>query len=175
MQHGAVIVAGKVQSRLDQLGFVAVGLGYQSAGVVGRDELEHSQIVGFLGSTFQRMAKLIGDVAPLVPIACPNALPFSSFAAMTQQIERRLIDPNVILQVCQNMMQTGEAGQALELMRMGFEGMTDGQRSDIAYNLGVILLNQNQPRQASLYFTAVFEMQNLRYSSWVHLAYAQLY
>lgn len=135
--------------------------------------LAHSQIVGFSGSTFQRMAKLIGNVAPLVPIARPNALPFFSFTEMTQQVERQLIDHNVLLQVCQNMIQNGEAGQALELMRMGYERMTDAQRPDIAHNLGVILLNQNQPRQACLYFIAALQIQNLRHSSWLHLAYAK--
>lgn len=135
--------------------------------------LAHSQIVGFSGSTFQRMAKLIGDVAPLVPITRPNALPFFSFAEMTQQIERQLIEPGVLLQVCQTMMQNGEAGQGLELMRMGFERMTDAQRPDIGHNLGVMLLNQNQPRQASLYFIAVLQLQTMRYSSWLHLAYAE--
>ena len=69
--------------------------------------------------------------------------------------------------------QLGEAGQALDLMRMGFERMTDAQRPDIAHSLGVMLLNQNQPRQASLYFIAVLQLQNLRYSSWLHLAYAK--
>lgn len=135
--------------------------------------LAHSQVVGFSGSTFQRMAKLIGDVAPLVPITRPNALPFFSFTEMTQQIERQLIEPSVLMQVCQTMMQNGEAGQATELMRMGFERMADAQRPDIGHTLGVMLLNQNQPRQASLYFNAILQMQAMRYSSWLHLAYAK--
>lgn len=135
--------------------------------------LAHSQIVGYSGSTFQRMARLLGDVAPLVPIARPPGLPYFSFTEMTQQIERQLIEPAVLVQVCQTMMQNGEAGQALDLMRMGFERMTDAQRPDIAHTLGVMLLNQNQPRQASLYFIAVLQLQNLRYSSWLHLAYAK--
>jgi hypothetical protein len=71
------------------------------------------------------------------------------------------------------MMQNGEAGQALELMRMGFERMGDAQRPDIGHSLGVMLLNQNQPRQASIFFTAVLQLQNLRYSSWLHLTYAK--
>ena len=135
--------------------------------------LAHSQVVGFSGSTFQRMAKLIGDVAPLVSISRPNALPFFSFTEMTQQVERQLIEPSVLMQVCQTMMQNGEAGQAIELMRMGFERMTDVQRPDIGHTLGVMLLNQNQPRQASLYFIAVLQMQTMRHSSWLHLAYAK--
>ena len=135
--------------------------------------LAHSQIVGFSGSTFQRMARLLGDAAPLLPIARPTALPYFSFTEMTQQIERQLIEPGVLSQVCQTMMQNGEAGQALELMRMGFERMADAQRPDIAHSLGVMLLNQSQPRQASLYFIAVLQLQNLRYSSWLHLAYAK--
>ena len=135
--------------------------------------LAHSQIVGFSGSTFQRMARLLGDAAPLVPIDRPGALPYFSFTEMTQQIEHQLIEPGVLLQVCQTMMQNGEAGQALDLMRMGVERMTDAQRPDIAHSLGVMLLNQNQPYQASLYFTAVLQLQNLRYSSWLHLAYAK--
>jgi hypothetical protein len=136
--------------------------------------LAHSQIVGFSGSTFQRMAKLIGDVAPLVPIARPSALPFFSFAEMTQQIERQLIDPSVLMQVCQTMMQNGEAGQALELMRMGFERMADTQRPDIGHNLGVMLLNQNQPRQAKLYFEAVLHNQPTRHSTWLHLSFSEI-
>jgi tetratricopeptide (TPR) repeat protein len=135
--------------------------------------LAHSQIVGFSGSTFQRMARLLGDAAPLLPIARPAALPYFSFTEMTQQIERQLIEPGVLLQVCQTMMQNGEAGQALELMRMGFERMADAQRPDIAHSMGVMLLNQNQPRQASLYFIAVLQLQTMRYSSWLHLAYAK--
>jgi hypothetical protein len=134
--------------------------------------LAHSQIVGFSGSTFQRMARLLGDVAPLVPITQPPALPFFSFAEMTQQIERQLIDPSVLLQVCQTMMQNGQAGQSLDLMRMAFERMPDARRPDIAHTLGVMLLNQSQPRQASLYFIAVLQLQSMRYSSWLHLAYA---
>lgn len=135
--------------------------------------LAHSQIVGYSGSTFQRMARLLGDAAPLVALARPAALPFFSFAEMTQQIERQLIDPAVLLQVCQTMVQSGQAGQALDLMRMGFERMSDAQRPDVAHNLGVMLLNQSQPRQASLYFIAVLQLQNLRYGSWLHLAYAK--
>ena len=142
-------------------------------GVIDLLILAHSQIVGFSGSTFQRMARLIGDVAPLLTIARPVALPFFSFTEMTQQIERQLIEPGVLMQVCQTMMQNGEAGQALDLMRMAFERMTDAQRPDLAHSLGVMLLNQSQPRQASLYFIAVLQLQPLRYSSWLHLAYAK--
>jgi hypothetical protein len=135
--------------------------------------LAHSQIVGFSGSTFQRMARLLGEAAPVVHIERPTALPYFSFTEMTQQIERQLIEPGMLLQVCQTMMQNGEAGQALDLMRMGFERMSDAQRPDIAHSLGVMLLNQNQPRQASLYFIAVLQLQSLRHSSWLHLAYAK--
>jgi len=135
--------------------------------------LGHSQIVGFSGSTFQRMARLLGDVTPLVPTARPPALPFFSFTEMTQQIERQLIDPGVLLQVCQTMMQNGDAENALDLMRMGFEKLPDAHRPDVAHTLGVMLLNQGQPRQASLYFIAVLQIQNMRYSSWLHLAYAK--
>jgi hypothetical protein len=135
--------------------------------------LAHSQIVGFSGSTFQRMARLLGEAAPLVQIGRPPALPFFSFSEMTQQIERQLIDPGVLLQVCQTMMENGQIGQALDLMRMGFERMSDAHRPDIAHTLGVMLLNQNQPRQASLYFIAVLQLQTMRYGSWLHLAYAK--
>ncbi len=135
--------------------------------------LSHSQIVGFSGSTFQRMARLLGDVAPLVPIARPPALPFFSFTEMTQQIERQLIAPGILLQVCQTMMQNGATTQALDLMRMGFERMPDAHRPDLAHSLGVMLLNQSQPRQASLYFIAVLQLETTRSSSWLHLAYAK--
>ena len=136
--------------------------------------LAQSQIVGFSGSTFQRMAKLIGDVAPLVPVARPKALPFFSFAEMTQQVERQLIEPSVLLQVCQTMMQNGEVGHALELLRMGFERMREAQKPDIGHNLGIMLLNQNRPREAKLYLSLVLSENNQRYSTRLHLAYSEV-
>ena len=93
---------------------------------------------------------------------------------MTQQIERQLIEPSVLMQVCQTMMQNGEAGQALELMRMGFERMADTQRPDIGHNLSVMLLNQDRPRQAGIYLREVLRMQAARYSSWLHLAFSEI-
>jgi hypothetical protein len=136
--------------------------------------LAHSQIVGFSGSTFQRMARLLGEAAPLVQIARPPALPFFSFTEMTQQIERQLIDPGVLLQVCQTMMQNGQTGQALDLMRLGFERMSDAHRHDIAHTLGVMLLNQNHPRQAKLYLDLVLNKNHQLYSTRLHLAYAEV-
>jgi len=93
---------------------------------------------------------------------------------MTQQVERQLIEPSVLMQVCQTMMQNGEAGPALELMRMGFERMTDTQRPDIGHNLGVMLLNQSHPRQAAIYFREIVLIEPARYSSFLHLAFAEL-
>jgi hypothetical protein len=136
--------------------------------------LAHSEIVGFSGSTFQRMARLLGDVAPLVGISRPARLPYFSFVEMTQQIERQLIEPMLLTQVCQTMAQNGDNTQALELMRLAFERMTDPQRADIAHNLGVMLLNQNLPRQAALYLTAGLALQPGRYGSWLHLIYSQI-
>ena len=135
--------------------------------------LAHSEIVGFSGSTFQRMARLLGDVAPLVPISRPARLPYFSFVEMTQQIERQLIEPLLLTQVCQTMAQNGDNTQALELMRLAFERMSDPQRADVAHNLGVMLLNHNLPRQAELYLNAGLAIHPQRYSSWLHLAYVQ--
>ena len=136
--------------------------------------LAHSEIVGFSGSTFQRMARLLGDVAPLVPISRPARLPYFSFVEMTQQIERQLIEPMLLTQVCQTMAQNGDNTQALELMRLAFERMSDPQRAEIAHNLGVMLLNQNLPRQAALYLAAGLATQPQMYSGWLHLAYSQI-
>ena len=91
----------------------------------------------------------------------------------TNQLANISITQNTFGFKSQTMMQNGEAGQALDLMRMGFERMSDAQRPDIAHSLGVMLLNQSQPRQASLYFIAVLQLQSLRHSSWLHLAYAK--
>ena len=93
---------------------------------------------------------------------------------MTQQVERQLIAPGMLLQVCHTMMQGGEAAHALELMRMAYERMADVQRIEIAHTLGVMLLNQNQPRQAKLYFEVVLDGQPSSYSTWLHLAFAEI-
>jgi len=134
--------------------------------------LAHGQIVGYSGSTFQRMARLIGDISPLVTLKRPSALPYFSPSELKVQIERQLISPGALFQVCQNMIQVGDIAHAFDLMRLGYELLPSSSRLDIAHNLGVMHLNQNQPRQACLYFTHVLQIQESHYSSLLHFAYA---
>ena len=134
--------------------------------------LAHGKIIGYSGSTFQHMARLIGEISPLVTLKRPTALPYFSPSEIKVQIERQLINPGTLFQVCQNMIQVGDIAQALDLMRLGFELLSTSSRLEIAHNLGVLLLNQNQPRQARLYFTYALQIQEFHYSSLLHFAYA---
>jgi len=136
--------------------------------------LAHSQIVGYSGSTFQRMARLIGDVCPLLPMDRPVALPFVSNKEIKRQLEARVLPLNALLEICNKVGVSGRVDQAIELLQEATKFFTGQELCTLLHTLAVFHLNQGQAQIAKSHLLYVLSKESLRSSSWLHLAYADL-
>jgi len=136
--------------------------------------LAQSQIVGFSGSTFQRMARLIGDVHPLLPWDRPAALAFASGQEVKRQLQARVMPLGHLLQICHQVGMAGRVDQAIELLQEGSKYFMGPELCTLLHNLAVFHLNQGQAQMARVHLQHLLAQETGRASSWLHLAYADL-
>ena len=136
--------------------------------------LAHSQIIGFSGSTFQSLARMIGEVCPLVSLDKPAPLPTYSSAEMKRQIQARLVSSDLLIQLCNVMASQANITQAIELLNFAIEHFEEQTLNDLFHTLGIFYLNQSQPKKASIYLEQTLALDPARYSSWLHLSYSRV-
>ncbi len=134
--------------------------------------LAHSKIVGYSGSTFQRMAKIIGESSPLVSIEKPTQLNYFSPKEIQRQLDARLLSAGTLIAVCNSIGAQGDMQEAITLLQKGCAQFEGADYLDLLHTLGVFFLNQSQPKLARLFLSEVTNQDEHRYSSWLHLAYA---
>jgi hypothetical protein len=135
--------------------------------------LAHSDIVGYSGSTFQRMARLIGSVAPVLEFPRSAALPYWSVAELIRQMQYGPLAPSVCLQIADTMGVAGFFSDAAELLTRYANVCVPEELPLVFHSLGLLGINQRNTRLAAVYFSNAIALDSSRYSSWVHLAYAQ--
>lgn len=136
--------------------------------------LAQSQIVGFSGSTFQRMARLIGEVHPLMPWDKPGTLPFVSSKEIKRQLEARVLPLDSLMQVCNSVGIGGRVDQAIELLQEATKFFSGSELCTLLHTLAVFHLNQGQAQMARVHLRHVLAQEPHRSSSWLHAAYADL-
>lgn len=134
--------------------------------------LAHSGIIGYSGSTFQSIARMIGEFSPLSIIDKPTALAVFSGDEIKRQVQSRLISSDLLLKICNTMNLAGNQHQAIELLQFSTEYFEGNQLNDIWHTLGIYCLNTKQPKLASLYLNEVTSTAPERFSSWLYLSYA---
>lgn len=119
--------------------------------------LAHGEIVGFSGSTFQNIARMYGEHAPLVAVHRPSH-PIQYQAMNT--LERMLKGGTLGLEQCANhalqMGQVGEVRRAIYLEQLALEQAAAKEPLGMAtlllhYNLGAHLINDARPYEAACY------------------------
>jgi len=141
-------------------------------GVIDLLVLAHSQIVGYSGSTFQKMARLVGESCPLVQIEKPNQLNYFSPTEIQRQTQAKLLSSELLISLSNKIGTQGDMQEAIALLQNGCAQFEGGDYLDIIHTLGIFFLNQNQPKIARLYLSDVVSNDSNRYSSWLHLAYS---
>ena len=134
--------------------------------------LAHSTIIGYSGSTFQSIARMIGEVCPLYKIDKPAALASFSTSELKRQVQNHSINTNLLFQICNTMGSNENHYQAIELLQFSIEYYENSDLNDILHTLGIILLKQNNPKLASIYLNQVVISDPDRYTSWLYLSYA---
>jgi hypothetical protein len=135
--------------------------------------LSHSQIVGYSGSTFQRISRLIGDQNPIVNISRPQALPFISGNEIKKQLQSKVIAIETLLYICNSIANNGDTDLAIELLQestLFFEG---NDLNNILHNLAIHHLNKGQAQLSQIYFKHLAIDQTNNYSLLLHIAYTE--
>jgi hypothetical protein len=135
--------------------------------------LAHSDIVGYSGSTFQRMARLIGSVAPVLEFARPAALPYWSVTELIRQMQYGPLAPSVCLQIGNTMGAAGFVSDAAELLTRYTNACENEELPLVFHSLGSLGLSQGNLRMAAVYFSNAIALDSSQFTSWVQLAYAQ--
>ena len=78
--------------------------------------LAHSQIVGFSGSTFQNLAKKIGEVKPIIFLNKPPNMIFIAVKELVKLIKMGRINPEEIVSLAEKISDKGNYAQAIEIV-----------------------------------------------------------
>lgn len=127
-------------------------------GVVDILILGQSQIVGFSGSTFQNVARMLGQHAPITNLGMPPALSYPALQDIMRWMKGRQLS---LLQVCEFAEQMATADRlddALKLLSAALEIFAGVDRFVILHNMSSYLLGVGRMAQASIYAKAALEI-----------------
>ena len=126
--------------------------------------LAHSEIVGFSGSTFQNIARMYGQHAPMVALDKPETeIIYPSQNTLLRQVRAGVLTPSGSVGVFSGIYDAGRKEAAIELEAAALkffkhEGLNDSGVFILHYNLAAHLLNVGQPYRARLYLEAAIRM-----------------
>lgn len=127
-------------------------------GVIDMLILGQSQIVGFSGSTFQNVARMLGQYAPITHLATPPAITFSALQDIIRWMRSRQL---TLLQVCgfaEEMVAAQRLDDALELLAAALEIHSGADQFVILHNMASYLLGAGRQVQAKIYAKAALEI-----------------
>jgi hypothetical protein len=136
--------------------------------------LAHSNIVGYSGSTFQSMSRMIGDINPIVSIPKPQSFDFFSKNELKKQIDNGSISLQELIQKCAIISNHFGQYEATSLLEVYYEKCDASDTPFLLYTLGIHCLNNERPRMAAIYFDHLTTKQPENHSGWLHLCYAFL-
>lgn len=113
--------------------------------------LAHSTIVGFTGSTFQSVARLIGQVAPLQPLDRPREL---NFPALTDSLRRLALGRMSLVEVVDmggQLLAQGRQDDGLCLLQTALNHYSDADAFPILFNLAVALTNAGRHGESEVF------------------------
>ena len=116
--------------------------------------LAHSEIVGFSGSTFQNMARLIGSHAPLVPLGRPAlAIAYGAMNTWQRMLQANTLSAGQCVELGLELAGKGQDQRAIALEKLALEqyASTGADSLDflvLHYNLAVHLIHSGKPFEA---------------------------
>jgi hypothetical protein len=126
--------------------------------------LAHASIVGYSGSTFQNMARLIGECAPIVPMAKPTTnIDYLCMGTATRMVRAGTMPLGDCVNHGIALYNTGRKQDAITLQKVAIEqgtvqGIRDVNYFALNYNLGAHLLNEGFALESSLYLNHALGM-----------------
>lgn len=113
--------------------------------------LAHSTIVGFSGSTFQSVARLIGQIAPLQHL---DRLPELDFPALGDHLRRLKMQYMSLLEVMnlsENLLAQGRQDDSIRLLQTALNHYSGTDAFPILFNLAVALFNAGRYGESEVF------------------------
>lgn len=127
-------------------------------GVVDILILGQSQIVGFSGSTFQNVARLLGQHAPITHLGMPPAIRYSALQDTIRWMKGRQLS---LIQVCEfteEMAGADRLQDALELLNAAVEVYSGSDQFVILHNMSSYLIGAGRTKLALIYAKSALEI-----------------
>lgn len=140
-------------------------------GVVDLLILAHSRIVGFSGSTFQKLAGMLGEAVSFTDINKPSPIQYISSSEVKRQINAGLLKPADIIEYCRGLILQGDVDDAILIMEDAISKFPENEILDLLHTLGIFHLNEKRARVAALYFGEVVKTDPAAWRSWLHLCF----
>jgi len=128
-------------------------------GVIDLLVLAHSQIISFTGSTFQSVARLIGEVSELSALQKPAPIQFTAVGDVTRMLRNRSFPLGQLMGVCEELIASDRVEDAVLLLRDALEQEVGLSRFVILFNLGVYSMSLQRYQHAMIYFKAALDIR----------------
>jgi len=133
--------------------------------------LAHSQIVGFSGSTFQRMSKTLGETCPIILIKKPNPINYIGIKEIKRQLMLKTISPIEILNYTKLLESSGNLNQAIRVLELALNFFDGIEAEDILYRFSEKLVKKNKFLHSIIYIKQIIINNPNNISAWIFLSY----
>jgi FkbM family methyltransferase len=120
--------------------------------------LGNSTILGYSGSTFQSIAKLMGDHYGLLNWSRPPALHFFSPSEISRHIQAKRITATQLLQVAETWASELREPTALRIIQSALDYFDGNDRLQLLYGLAQLAKNDDQLFMSSLYLRELIKL-----------------
>lgn len=113
--------------------------------------LAHSVIVGFSGSTFQSVARLIGRVAPLIDLPRLPELPFLASNVCYRQLRAKRLSVTDVIALGEQFMAQDRREEGVQFLQAALNYFHDAHAFPILFNLAVALAGAGRVGEAEVF------------------------
>lgn len=113
--------------------------------------LAHSAIVGYSGSTFQAVARMIGREAPVVAISQPEAIDVLALDDLHRQLMLAQLKTTDVLAAAAKLQQQGRSEDAIRWLQRTLNNFSGMQAFPILFNLAVALMDSGRHGEAEVF------------------------
>jgi hypothetical protein len=129
--------------------------------------LSNATILGFSGSTFQSLARLLGRVTPLTNIAKPKDIVFTA----VNDVHRRLVSGQLtvhdIIDLGQKLVEQKRPADCIEFFRLALNFLQGNDAFPVLFNLAVALVQDNRSGEAWLAIDSAINIKPDHYQSYL--------
>lgn len=136
--------------------------------------LAHSQIIGYSGSTFQQLSKLIGSECISSTHKRPKGLNFVSPNEISRQIDAKMHSADSLINICNYIGLQGDIKDAIFLLHKGISQYRGADLCNVLHTISLFYLNQNLYSTAKVFLKELLIIEPNKFSSLLHLIYTNI-